>query len=265
MLKEQTECWTLERLSPFGLLISARKPGDHLQIIPVTQLKKWIAKYRVVVLRGFAQVAGDDLPGCCENLGEILEWDFGAVNELTVKENTKNYLFTHHAVPFHWDGAFTGRIPHYIFFHCETAPPAGSGGETLFCDTTLLLKEAPPEKLKEWEQVEITYTTEKIVHYGGTFTAPMIDWHPRSGEEILRYAEPVVDLNPVELEIKGVHKNLQAGFIEDLHKRLRDEKVCYSHEWKDGDIVIADNFALLHGRKAFKRDAERLIRRVNIL
>jgi alpha-ketoglutarate-dependent taurine dioxygenase len=184
---------------------------------------------------------------------------------LTLKYNTQNYLFTNRGVPFHWDGAFAGRIPHYIFFQCDTAPPAGSGGETLFCDTTLLLKNAPPVKSRQWEQVEITYTTEKIVHYGGTFTSPILAWHPLSGEEILRYAEPVADLNPVRLEINGIDKNLYEEFTQDMHRRLNDEKFCYSHEWQNGDVVIADNFALLHGRKAFHKHAKRFIRRVNIL
>ncbi len=265
MIKEQTQNWTIQRLAPFGLMVRPQKPGDDLQKLPITVLKKWVTKYRVAILRGFAPLSGDALPEYCENLGEILEWEFGAVNELKVKDDPKNYLFTNRAVPFHWDGAFIGRIPHYIFFQCDSAPPKNAGGETLFCDTTLLLKNTPPEKSKQWEQIEITYTTEKIVHYGGTFSSPMIAWHPLSGEEILRYAEPVADLNPVKLEIKGIHQDLHEEFTQDLHRRLNDQKVCYAHEWQSGDILIADNFALLHGRRAFQRNAKRFIRRVNIL
>ena len=33
--------------------------------------------------------------------------------------------------------------------------------------------------------------------------------------------------------------------------RLNDERVCYAHRWQTGDVVIADNFTLLHGRRAF--------------
>jgi alpha-ketoglutarate-dependent taurine dioxygenase len=265
MIKEQIQKWTLEPLVPFGLKVEAERPGDDLRLIPFNQLKKWVAKHRVLVLRGFASLPDKALPEFCRNLGEILKWEFGAVNELKVKNDSPNYLYTNREVPFHWDGAFKGEIPHYIFFECDTPPPPGSGGETLFCDTTRLLRNAPPAKTKLWQEIEITYTTEKIVHYGGSFSSPVLSWHPLSGEEIIRYAEPVADLNPVSLEIKGIPQELREEFLQDMHRRLNDEKSCYGHKWQSGDIVIADNFALLHGRRAFSQNAKRLIRRVNIL
>jgi alpha-ketoglutarate-dependent taurine dioxygenase len=50
---------------------------------------------------------------------------------------------------------------------------------------------------------------------------------------------------------------------------LRDPQNCAEHAWRAGDVLIADNHALLHGRKAFVKAfvdaARRHIRRVNIL
>jgi len=257
--------WTLEQLKPFGLVVECQQQGTDLQAIPVTVLKRWVDEHRVVVLRRFAALAGAELPEFCLSLGEILEWDFGSVNDLRVQADARNYLYTNREVPFHWDGAFVGRIPHYIFFHCDVAPEPGSGGETVFCDTVRLLKRAPLERREIWEQTTITYTTEKIVHYGGSFTSPMIGRHPVSGERVLRFAEPVVDLNPVQLEIKGLGGQAPVAFLEDMHTRLNDANVCYRHEWKNGDVVIADNHVLLHGRRAFAKSGGRQIRRVNIL
>jgi alpha-ketoglutarate-dependent taurine dioxygenase len=257
--------WALEHLKPFGLVVESQQQGTDLQAIPVAVLKQWVDDYRVVVLRRFAALAGAELPKFCMGLGQILEWDFGTVNDLRVHANAQNYLYTNHEVPFHWDGAFVGRVPHYIFFHCDVAPAPQSGGETVFCDTVRLLERAPLERREIWEHTTITYTTEKIVHYGGSFTSPMIDRHPSSGEKVLRFAEPVFDLNPVQLEIKGLQAETQAAFLEDMHARLNDDDVCYGHEWQSGDVVIADNYVLLHGRRAFAESVERQIRRVNIL
>ena len=256
---------TLEQLKPFGLVVESQQQGTDLQAIPVTVLKRWVDEHRVVVLRSFAALAGTELPAFCLSLGEILEWDFGSVNDLRVQADAQNYLYTSREVPFHWDGAFVGRIPHYIFFHCDVAPAPGTGGETVFCDTVGLLERAPLERREIWEQTTITYTTEKIVHYGGSFTSPMIGRHPFSGERVLRFAEPVVDLNPVQLEIKGLAGQAPVAFLEDMHQRLNDDDVCYRHEWRNGDVVIADNHVLLHGRRAFMESAGRQIRRVNIL
>lgn len=255
----------LEQLQPFGLVVRPVSPGTNLLELPTSLLQQWIDEHRFVVLKGFAPLNGAALPDFCRGLGELLEWEFGAVNDLRVDPKTKNYLYTNRAVPFHWDGAFLSRSPHYIFFHCDAAPDAQAGGETLFCDTVRLLAQAPSELQKLWQHVAITYTTEKIVHYGGRFSSPLLSSHPTLGFRVLRYAEPVEDLNPVQLEIDGISKEQQPGFIADMHRRLNDENCCHAYAWESGDVVIADNFALLHGRRAFANQAERHIRRVNIL
>lgn len=239
--------------------------GTELTVVPSSLLKSWIDEHRLVVLKGFAPLDGPALPEFCETLGELLEWEFGVVNDLRVDPETRNYLYTNRAVPFHWDGAFVSRSPHYIFFHCDVAPNRNAGGETLFCDTVRLLDQAPVELQELWGQVVITYTTEKIVHYGGTFSSPLLASHPTLGIRVLRYAEPVYDLNPVQLHIEGIGERDQPQFVEDMHWRLNDSRCCHAYAWESGDVVIADNHALLHGRRAFADQTPRHIRRVNIL
>src|SRR5262249_35573217 len=151
-------------------------------------------------LRGFSPLSTDALMKLAGSLGEPLEWEFGAVNELVAKSDAKNYIYTTAAVPFHWDGAFVGKIPHYILFSCEIAPPENRGGETIFADGEGILREATPAQRTLWESTSVTYSTQKLVHYGGSFTSPMVVYHPVSGNKILRFAEPVRDLNPVSLQ-----------------------------------------------------------------
>jgi alpha-ketoglutarate-dependent taurine dioxygenase len=256
---------TTEQLSPFGLAIHAEPGSRSLTDIATADLKNKVEEHRVVVLRGFAPLTGTAFPEYCEKFGEILEWEFGSVNHLRADKDARNYLYTNHHVPFHWDGAFLSQAPHYIFFHCDLAPPPGSGGETLFCDTTLVLANASTEHKELWKTIDITYKTEKVVHYGGTFTSPMVVKHPFNKSVTLRYAEPVSDINPVELVVHNLPAAEQAKFIQDMNDRLTDGRHCYSHRWENGDVVIADNFTLLHGRRAFEQGATREIRRVNIL
>lgn len=255
----------IEQLHPFGLVVHSSHPGQNVSALSASYLKAQIENHRVVVLRGFAPLAGDAFPAFCKEFGSILEWDFGAVNDLRVKADTQNYLYTNHDVPFHWDGAFVSRVPHYIIFHCDMAPLAGSGGETLFCDTTRLLAHASIETRELWKRIVITYTTEKIVHYGGTFTSPMMVQHPLNARTVLRYAEPVTDLNPVSLVIEGLAGMDEQEFIDDMRLRLNDQYCCYAHPWVTGDLVIADNYTLLHGRRAFTSGVQRHIRRVNVI
>jgi alpha-ketoglutarate-dependent taurine dioxygenase len=262
-MKEQS--WQTRSLSPFGLEVTAvardASPGE----IPTPTLKDWIAKDRYVLLRGFAPLSTESMTRLALTLGKTLEWEFGAVNELVAKPDAKNYIYTTGAVPFHWDGAFIGKIPCYILFSCEVAPPANSGGETIFCDGARLLRRATDEQRALWRATSVTYSTDKVVHYGGSFTSPMIAPHPVSGEETVRFAEPVRDLNPVSLDIPTMTAEQRDALIAEMAKLLRKPEYFVAHQWRAGDVLIADNHALLHGRNAFVHALLRHIRRINIL
>jgi alpha-ketoglutarate-dependent taurine dioxygenase len=93
----------------------------------------------------------------------------------------------------------------------------------------------------------------------------MIVRNPASGEETLRFAEPVHDLNPVTLEIHGIAAQQREAMIAEMAELLRKPKYCVAHAWRSGDVLIADNYVLLHGRNAFVHPTQRHIRRVNIL
>ena len=257
--------WRSRPLSPFGVEVTASAASSTVEQVGASQLKTWMSHHRYVVLRGFAALSTDSLMQLARSLGEPLEWEFGAVNELVAKSDARNYIYTTAAVPLHWDGAFVGKIPHYILFSCEVAPPAESGGETIFCDGAQLLRGATPEQRTLWKSISITYSTEKVVHYGGSFTSPMVVKHPGGGEETLRFAEPVRDLNPVLLDIPNLAPAQRDSLISEMATMLRDPRFCAAHSWRAGDVLIADNFALLHGRNAFLHAALRHIRRVNIL
>jgi alpha-ketoglutarate-dependent taurine dioxygenase len=265
MTEERETAWTPEPLEPFGVALHAARAGAAVTDIPATFVEELVARHRVVVARGFARLTAAALPEFGRRFGEVLAWDFGEVNELRADAAARNYLYTNRDVPFHWDGAFVGRVPRYIVFQCEAAPAPGAGGETLFCDTPRLLERAGPRLREVWAGIAVTYTTEKVVHYGGTFTSPLLARHPSTGEAVLRFAEPVEDLNPVSLEISGLGRAGREEFLRDMGRRLRDPAVCLVHRWEAGDLLLADNHALLHGRRAFARAAPRHLRRVNVL
>ena len=219
-MPELNTLWRLSKREPFGLTVSPERGMAGLSEIPIETLRSWVRQYRLLVLRGFVSPDGEQLINFGKSLGEVQEWEFGAVNNLEVRPDAKNYLYTNREVPFHWDGAFAGRIPGVIVFHCEQAPDPESGGETLFCDTTALLSQADPETKSLWKGIEITYSTEKVAHYGGSFTSRFLGRHPDTGEEVVRFAEPVHDLNPVRLDIRGIPPEQHEEFLSDMHARL---------------------------------------------
>jgi len=247
-------------LTPFGLLVEVEE-GTRWGDLAAEQIQSWIADHRVLVIRGLAPLEKRTMPLAARRLGPLQAWSFGAVNVLEVDPDKDNYLFTESDVPLHWDGAFKGEIPNYLMFHCLEAPPADAGGETVFVDCLGVWEDLDLGTQKAWEAARFRYTTDKVVHYGGSFVSPLVEKHPITGAVTLRFAEPVQGLNPVSV----VPLQTDGPSIASIADALSAPEHRLLHRWKKGDVVLADNHGLLHGREAFARHAPRLIHRVNVL
>jgi len=253
-------------LEPFGYVLRF-PPGTQLADLDPRVLSELAERHRVLVLRGIEAVERHELAAAARRFGPLLPWSFGAINELAVVPNTLNYLYSPRDVPLHWDGAFLGTPPRLLFFHCVEAPSPDAAGETTFVDTTRIWANASDEQRARWRFLRFRYHTDKKAHYGGTFEAALVQHHPTSGQVVLRFAEPVDDLNPVRIEGVGLHPHEAAAALLELQRFLGDPREILLHRWQDGDYVIADNFTLLHGRRAFREGpgSRRHIRRINVM
>ncbi|MEU4744751.1 TauD/TfdA family dioxygenase [Actinosynnema sp. NPDC023658] len=253
-------------LRPFGRVVEA-SGGARIEDIPVESLMRWTEESRVLVLRGFELLGKEEFADYCRRWGEVLEWEAGEVIDLVVQDNPKNYLFGSGDVPFHWDGAFVEADPRYFFFQCLDATP-GAGGETVFSDTTRVYRDAGDELRELWSRISMTYSTDKVVHYGGEVTEKLVSQHPATGLPVLRFAEPLAPekyKNPVYVQVQGIDEAEVDRFLTTLAELVHRPEYCYDHDWKAGDIVIADNFSLIHGRNAFSGPTKRHLQRVEVI
>jgi len=212
-------------------------------------------------------MATQEFADYCREWGEVLRWPPGEVIDLVVQDDPQNYLFASGDVPFHWDGAFVEANPRWFFFQCLDATP-GAGGETVFSDTSAVYRDADPETRDRWSQLSITYTTEKLTHYGGQVTERLVSQHPTNGLPVLRFAEPLdpaVYKNPVAVDVVGMERAEADPFLTELAERVHRREYCYDHEWCAGDILVADNFSLIHGRNAFSGPTDRHLQRVEVV
>jgi alpha-ketoglutarate-dependent taurine dioxygenase/4-hydroxybenzoate polyprenyltransferase len=251
-------------LTPFGLRLDVPS-GTRWDDLDQAEIRAFIDAHRVLVLRGLAPMEPEVLAAASRKLGPLQPWPFGAVHELKRDAKAENYLYTEHAVPLHWDGAFADAVPHFLVFRCVAAPPPDAGGETVFVDTVTVLEKIGADRKDRWEKARFRYSTEKKAHYGGTFTAEVVAKHPTLDLPVIRYAEPVLDLNPVSVEALDLAEDAGKALMRELREALYDPSVQLALPWEDGDVVIADNHALLHGRRSFRADAPRHLLRVNVL
>ena len=258
--------YEVEMLRPFGAIIRSKHNNTSMKDFSPLEIQSLVSKYKLVVFKGYATMPKQELALFAQKLGKPLQWVFGAINDLKVKPDAENYIFTDHDVPMHWDGAFVGTIPHIILFQCIVAPKKEDMGGTTFCDTERLLENQTEQTIRQWEPIAVTYSTEKIAHYGGKITQRLIAQHEvEENRKVIRYAEPVDDLNPVKLEIRNLTGQSDETFVQTMKEQLYHPDYLYTHRWETGDIVLADNHVLLHGREAFLNPNERYIQRINLL
>jgi len=203
------------KIKPFKPhIIHSNKP---LSDFALPNLLQQVMQHKIILLRDTPALTRDELLSYCQQNAQLLSWDFGAVMDMKVDEPAKNYLFTAGDVPLHWDGAFY-QEPRFLLFQCIEAPEAGSGGETLFVNTERVWQESSEQQKKQWSDYSFTFQTEKLAHYGGAISRPMINQHPATGEIILRFAEPVGEdyLNPVTVALVNKTARESARIIQQI-------------------------------------------------
>jgi L-tyrosine isonitrile desaturase/decarboxylase len=260
-----------KRLQPFGLLLEPARAGDDVRELHVEELRDLFRREHFLVLRGFRTFEGaDEFSAYCERWGEISVWPFGKVLELVERNNPEDHIFDNNYVPLHWDGMYRPQVPEYQIFHCVKAPQAGQGGRTTFSNTVLALENASAEARALWEKATGVYQR-KMEFYDSKTISPIVTQHPQRGFPVIRYNEPPLKgfgnfLNPPTLEFQGLSgAEEEAEFHRGLREALYDPRNFYAHEWQVGDIVINDNYTLLHGRESFETKAPRHLRRVHVL
>lgn len=262
--------YNITSLKPFGVVIEPKKNNTNVDNLKTEEVRKLFRETQFVLLRGFSALeTADDFANYCETWGEISLWPFGKVLELVQQDKPEDHIFDCSYMPLHWDGMYRPQVPEYQIFQCVKAPTLGAGGRTVFSNTIQVLENASEQHKKLWKKVTGHYQR-KMEFYDSKTTSPIIVKHPLKDHLVIRYNEPhFVEngdlLNPPNTHFSGIDKSEVDDFHRTLRQALYSPINLYSHEWQTGDIVISDNFNLLHGREGFTSHVPRHIRRVQVL
>lgn len=254
----------MKSLNPFGVLIEGE--GKQISTLCPRDLKKTFDSEHLVVLRGFKGFNCDqEFIDFSEKFGEISLWPFGKILNLVQRDNPEDHIFDHSYVPMHWDGMYREEVPEMQIFFCQRAPETQEGGRTLFTLTKNIIDDLSDEELVHLNQMQFTYER-KMEFYESRTKAPLICKHQEKDFSVMRFSEPPKnsDLqfkNHPEFEMEGADFN----DVRKICELLYHPKYCFKHEWMTGDIVLADNFSLLHGREAFRSGSHRHIQRIQVL
>lgn len=256
-------------LSPLGLQLDPTQAQAALAG-GVDRLRALVREHAVVILRGLGDTFPDPqaLSRFASQWGAVMPWSFGDVLELDEQASPNDSVFAHDRLPLHWDGMYRDATPEFMMLYCRRAPAQNEGGRTFVVDTRRVLARADAATVQRWKQIDVTYFKGGQVHYSGAAHSPLVARHPRSGEDVLRLEGPFHADAPLLNEPLRIWNGIAAAdvaaFEQELVVQLRAEDCCLSHAWEAGDLMIADNFAVLHGREGFTSGSRRTLWRVQV-
>jgi alpha-ketoglutarate-dependent taurine dioxygenase len=160
-------------------------------------------------------------------------------------------------------------------------PPLGSmlsprviareGGETEFCNTTAAYMDLPEEDKRRYEQIRLIHTPraqfravdyvpsqdlgERLMQHEEK-AHPLV-WHHRSGRRSLVLGWTAFKVEGSEDEGDALVRNLIAWAEQDQY--------VYTHQWREGDLVLWDNTGAMHRVRPFDPKCGRRLHRVTLV
>ncbi|MCJ1467851.1 hypothetical protein MMC07_006476 [Pseudocyphellaria aurata] len=280
-----------EHLYPCGLIIrpsgeSSRQPS--LRDVDMQKVRHLAELQSPVVLRGFAETTERELfISKAYELGEVLPWTFGVLQEVKDAGRTDklgNNVVSNEAMPMHFDGMFkfvvqkdengnpikdeqgnevkVQKPPKFQYFTSIATAPKGSG-YTLFAASRLFFQHLPaPYTVERLEAVKWAMDN------NGFWDAKIKDLnlvvrHPRYNTPCMRWHQPW-DASRTKFSTCDVTiQNDSQDIVEVVDQLLYDRRVCLRFTWEQGDILVSDNFAMLHTRTAFTGECDRELWRIH--
>lgn len=172
---------------------------------------------------------------------------------------------------WHLDGTTFKKPPKATNLKCEVPP--SSGGDTGFANLYAAYADLPDDKKAQLEGL-------KVIH---SAAAANLRFHPNpSDEDLARWNEqgppteqPLVwkqndgstslVIGSTASHIVGMSAEDSEALLQELLAWCTQEKYCYRHQWQKGDMVIFNNYGLLHKSYPYTVDSGRLMHRTVIM
>ena len=182
---------------------------------------------------------------------------------------------------WHWDQSFMPTIVRGAVF-CMKEPSAEMG-ETGFIDAIAAYDRLSDEMKKRIEGLEVVYEFNPDMASGQYGFPENIRPLPRAGERkepnynfppcvhplVITQAETgrkVLKLSPMHSRyILGMDPAESHALLTELGAHICDERFAYWHKWEKDDMVVWDNWRVLHGAAGVPLHCKRLAQRTTIM
>lgn len=214
-----------------------------------------------------------DFKRFCEEFGDVVDYKFGGVLDINSQNPLGGNQFSCRAMCLHQDGVLNDIQPDLIFLYC-TSSEGLIGGEHIFSDTEKVLeclkKENPQEynllkkhKVKYFSNLE-NYYKEDIVDDG--IEKPAIVSHPFNGRDVFFMAlNDRYDVAPnYRARFEGMSESESDILMNLIDQICRKEELMQTISFDRGDLLVMDNYKMIHGRNAYNEGAKRNVKRIQV-
>jgi taurine dioxygenase len=239
----------LALLGSFGAEISGLDLHQPIDDRTAHHLRLALAEFQVLVFRGlslssaeqsrFTRCFGDLEPGLARRPESHRVPNHPEILYLSNKPGSQT---SDYGMGWHSDGLAYARVPHGItMLHC-IACPQNSGG-TKFANQYAAYA-AMPEQVRAslhglyWYLPSIPFSE---VPPGKQLAQPIVRTHPTTGRNFLFCA-------PAARRIRGMTDSESERILALVREYQWREGLVYHHAWRERDVVVWENCALLHSR-----------------
>jgi len=241
----------------------------------ISQIKKDVTKYRLVIFRNLGQVSGDRHVEIAEWFGKIDNVTFTKhpmspnVNVFRVSNDPQQGCIGVGTTGWHIDGTFRKCPYSYSLYHMYEVPH--TGGDTMFFPFTELIEHLPENTRLKLEKLwMLSDRRGKLIH-------PLIYPHPKTGRPTMCMHLGMINAFVSNYQSLDPNNEAQLLSVEETQDILTEIQSCidkyahiYSHNWqKSGDLIISDNLAVAHQAgpisKSVAESGLRVLHRVTVL
>lgn len=187
------------------------------------------------------------------------------------KSRVRNLDYIYSNEHWHIDGTKYAIPPKATNLKCEI--PASSGGDTGFANLFAAYRDLPDSKKLPLENLRVVHSAAAAVskYYpspteedfqrwqkDGPPTEQPLVWKQSDGRRSLV-------IGSTADYIVGMEPEKSRALLDELLAWCTQDKYCYRHQWKKGDMVIWNNCGLLHKAYPYAEDSGRLMHRTTIM
>lgn len=186
-----------------------------------------------------------------------------------VSNKREDGVFGQGELDFHIDQLFQEEPLNALILYAIEVPD--EGGDTRFSNAMAAYEQLPEAVRRRADGLQCrhaymysgdlakSWNMEQADENAPTAVHPMMWQHPPSG----RKAVWVNKLTTVE--VLGMPADEAAELMEQVRKPLYEERNCYTHKWRPGDLLLWNNKTLQHARTPFDNGQPRTLRRTPIV